>query len=197
MNRLQNIEDATEIVVGKYYLVPTVFVPTLPKGLQIVPVIGPAHEDAEFIKFPHRHMHPDRRFVSVKWLDYYGRGVYGDKAHWAVVYSFTFKTLLEGIERDTGVREAARERMRCKRMVTAFRKDAPWLARLESAYRDERLRDGHICPHRGISCRGVAPESDGVVCPGHGLKWNMETGALVSRTDGQFRLPLGKDGRIR
>lgn len=180
--RLQKIEDASEIIVGKYYLVPTVHVPSLPKSLQIVPVIGPPHEDAEFINFPHRHLHPDRRFVSKLWLDYYGSSGRG-AGHWSVIYSFKIN------ERDTGMREGGRVRMRCKRLADSFRLDVPWLTKLENAYRLEKLRDGHICPHRGISCRGVIAENGGVVCPGHGLKWNLETGSLVTRVRQQQLLP--------
>lgn len=184
--RLQKIEDASTIIVGKYYLVPTVYVPRLPRSLRTVPVIGPPHEDAEFINFPHRHLHPDRRFVSSSWMNYYRArgGLEAKEGHWSVVYSFKVNEL------DTGIREGDRMRMQCKRLVGSFRLDAPWLTKLENAYRLEKLRDGHICPHRGISCRGVIAENGGVVCPGHGLKWNLETGSLVPRVRQQLPMRL-------
>lgn len=131
--RLQNVEDAEVVEVGKFYLVPTVVVPSLPKRLQVVPVMGPLHEDAEFINFPHRHYHPDRRFVSDAWMSFHGRGFGGTKGHWGAVYCFKIKRPLDKVERDTGMLEGPRLRMKCQ----------------------ETLRDGHICPHRGISCRGV------------------------------------------
>lgn len=199
MGRLQKVEDATEIIVGKYYLVPTVYVPSLPKRLQIVPVIGPAHEDAEFINFPHRHVHPDRRFVSDAWFSYYDTFTATGKPHyWGVVYSFEIihdPNHLHLKLGKTGTKWHEPMVMRCKRVVSPFR-DTPWMSKLETAYSHERLRDGHICPHRGISCRGVQVDDNGcVVCPGHGLQFQMESGVMVPRTNGQLRLPLGKNGR--
>lgn len=87
-----------------------------------------------------------------------------------------------------------RMKLRCRRLLKSFcnpRTKTPphWLEEMEKAYAHNRLRDGHICPHRGISCRGVIAESDGgVVCPGHGLKWNLETGQLVSRVNQTLQL---------
>lgn len=126
----------------------------------------------------------DRRFVSQAWIDYYQEG--NPKGHWAPVYSYRWK------RNNTGMRDNGRLRLRLKRLVDSFRVDAPWLMRLEKAYCQETLRDGYICPHRGISCRGVVAESDGVVCPGHGLKWNTETGKLVSRIGQTFQRSFPK-----
>lgn len=180
--RLQNIEDADEVIVGRYYLVPTVCVNPRVAVLRCVPITGPLHEDAEFINFPARHYHPDRRFVSQSWFDYYGTGFTGMAGHWSAVYSFKIPTLLSSEERDTGMFETGRKRMQCKRIVEPFRKDAPWLMKLEKAYAGEKLREGMICPHRGISCRGVKVDEKGcVVCPGHGLQFRVADGNLVSR----------------
>lgn len=182
--RLQNIEDAESVEVGKYYLVPTVCANPNIAVLQCVPVVGPLHEDAEFINFPSRHYHPDRRFVSQSWLDHYGATFAGPEGHWAAVYSFEING------RDTGMFETGRKRMRCKRIVEPFRKDAPWLMKLEKAYAGETLREGMICPHRGITCKGVKVDEKGcVVCPGHGLQWNVATGNLASRRIGQQLTP--------
>ena len=54
-------------------------------------------------------------------------------------------------------------------------------ARLSKAYRDARLVNGTICPHRGADLRGIKPDADGCVrCPLHSLRWNMKTGRLAS-----------------
>lgn len=177
--RLQNVEDASELIIGKYYLVPCVGLPGMPANLSVCPVVGPLHEDAEFINFPHRHFHPDRRFVSDGWFKFYQWR--DPKGSWSPVYAFD----IEG--RDTGMVPLGRRRMKMRREVGSFRVDSPWLRKLERAYCKETLREGHICPHRGISCRGVVAENDGVVCPGHGLKWNTETGGLVSRIGQTFQ----------
>lgn len=173
--RLQNIEDAETVEVGKFYLVPTVLVPTLPQRISIVPVVGPLHEDMELIGVPDKHLHPDRRFVSKHWLEYYNLGK--RMGHWSPVYAYRWRN------QDTGMRDNGRLSLKCKNIVDSFPIDGvPWLPRLENAYAGETLREGMICPHRGISCRGVVVDSQNcVVCPGHGLQWNITTGQLVSR----------------
>ena len=53
-------------------------------------------------------------------------------------------------------------------------------ARLSAAYRDARLVNGTICPHRGADLRGMKPDADGCVrCPLHSLRWNLKTGRLA------------------
>lgn len=55
-----------------------------------------------------------------------------------------------------------------------------WLPKLEAAYADCKLKPGMVCPHRGIPLADV-PAVDGIVtCPGHGLRWNVATGELLS-----------------
>ncbi len=52
-----------------------------------------------------------------------------------------------------------------------------WFTVLEAAYSDARMKC-KTCPHRGLPLDGL-PVKDGVItCTGHGLKWNIETGAL-------------------
>lgn len=190
------IEDAETVEVGKFYVVPTVFVPTLPRGLQIVPVVGPAHEDAEFIGFPHRHVHPDRRFVSDRWFARYDVDTAsGQPSHWSIVYNFVIEVDPKRFQLKpgpTGVEWREPMAMKCKRLLAPFRDDAPWLRKLERAYATETLREGMVCPHRGITCKGVQVDEKGcVVCPGHGLMWSAERGHLVSRTGQDFRqIPL-------
>lgn len=175
-----DIEDVSEITVGRFYMVPTVILNFGPMAMRVCPVVGPLHEDAEFIKFPDRHFHPDRRFTSQAWFDYYA----SYSTHWNVVYAFEVRG------RDTGMLDGGRRKRKCLRTVGSF--TAPngppqWLTGLEQAYRHEKLRDKMICPHRGISCVGVVAESDGgVVCPGHGLKWNPKDGELISRVGQGF-----------
>jgi hypothetical protein len=180
--RLQNVEDAEVVEVGKFYLVKTVIVPKMPKAIQVIPVMGPLHEDAEFVNFPHYHFHPDRRFVPDAWFSYYGWP--HKNGTWSPIYSYEING------KDTGMLDGGRRRIKAKRLVDSFRVDAPWLKTLERAYANDKLRDGHICPHRGISCRGVIAENDGVVCPGHGLKWDASTGKLVSRIGQTFQRSL-------
>lgn len=189
---IPNVEDVDHVVVGKRYSVPVVIRKNAAKPLSVLPVIGPLHEDKEFIGFPARHWHPDRRFIPQSWFKQEFNN------HWSVVLS-PYPSQMAG-QLGVGLRTAwqepvvidgGRRILTCKRLVTSFcerdGKPPRWLARMESAYKDEHLRN-MICPHRGISCIGVKPEADGsVVCPGHGLAWNPKTGELVSRVGNDFR----------
>lgn len=182
---VQLVEDVDEVVIGKRYSVPVVIrrFAGCPKRFAVMPIIGPLHEDAEFVNFPDRHWHPDRRFVSAAWLKAKGAG------HWAVVFTpFPCKTV--GGSKPPAepfVVDGGRRILTCKRLVASmvhprFGAPPPWIQKLEKVFQHERLRERMICPHRGISCVGVAAESDGgVVCPGHGLKWNPKTGEMVHR----------------
>lgn len=57
---------------------------------------------------------------------------------------------------------------------------AKWIPKLEEKYADACLIDGK-CPHKGIDLSGCPAVNGIVVCPGHGLLWNAETGKLVPR----------------
>lgn len=71
--------------------------------------------------------------------------------------------------------------LRCKRLFAEFPKEAFWIGALQLKYRDARVCN-NICPHRGISLKGVEDNGCGtVVCPGHGLEWDKRDGRLVSR----------------
>lgn len=196
-----NVEDVDEIVIGKRYSVPVVIRQGVAKHLAVVPVIGPQHEDAEFIGFPARHWHPDRRFVSDAWLK---DDRYSGDWNWSTILT-PYPSTMDGVRgfkvssytksREPFVVDGGRRVMTCKRMVGSFVQTdysgremmPPWLNELETAYKDTKLRK-MICPHRGISCVGVIPEADGgIVCVGHGLKWNPETGELISRIETKSR----------
>lgn len=203
------VEAVSEVVVGQLYSVPVIkrrgrcFAGT---ELRLVPVIGPLHEDREHIGFPDKHWHPDRRFMPERWFDSFIETEI-EGAHWASVFTprphygrgrlrrFPAAVIDDVLKHGDLVVPAGRRVMKCLRLVGSFvntlRRDRigvaippSWLRTLEPAYKHERMRN-MICPHRGISCVGVIPESDGgVVCPGHGLKWDTVTGEMISRMGG-------------
>ena len=59
---------------------------------------------------------------------------------------------------------------------------APWAATLADGYKDRMIGPGMHCPHQGFSLRGLPVCDDVVVCPGHGLRWNVKTGKAVPRS---------------
>lgn len=158
-------------VIGRYYRVPCVDVPMW-NGM--VPVFGPLHEDREIIGFPEEHWHIDWRFVPSAFIDQRtSRGV----VHGLVV---SWKNARGGI---------VMLRRKCRREMPDFPthphsgREVFWLRDLEANHRGARLKCGRICPHRGLPLAGCPVKDGVVVCPGHGLAWNVDTGELVRRLD--------------
>lgn len=165
--------------VGKFYMVPCMY--TARRGYWIpadgwVPVIGPKHEDAEHLNFPHPHYHVDWRFIA---KSQYGQAAFASSPLGKVLTNTSadaYPHVLEG--------EPVQKRRKCQRAMPIFpARVRPEWASLERAQfaACPKLKAGNICPHRGIDLTPFI-ESDGTaVCPGHGLRWNTVTGDLMAR----------------
>ena len=165
-------------VVGRYYLVPCVKVVGWKRD-EWWPVIGVVHEDYDHLQVRGWHYHYDFRFVSERlYRSHNHRPIDGlamgtvlaaDSRDWATY----FPVHAEG--------EVDELRRRCYRQMPEF---TPGLCRrLEPVYKHARVNPVCArCPHRGLPLSGLPVDEEGnVVCSGHGLKWNLETGKLVSR----------------
>lgn len=173
-----------------------------------VPVLGPFHDDAEIIGFESRHWHVDYRFVSGRLAQGMEHRRQLTQARHSLHPAFNLVITrvcpaglkapsLDGLRvdgddkltnEDTGetlkapratwLREANR---RCKRAYPAYaHRDVPWLEELRRTYRDRRLLPGRVCPHRGAPLAGLEPDGQSnVVCPLHGLAWNLRTGRMA------------------
>jgi hypothetical protein len=145
-----------------------------------LPVIGPKHEDQEFINFPWQHYHLDWRFVPSRIFDFIAsvRGpslVYASPIQCPNTYGE--KVIAEG---------PVLKRMKCKRELPSFpiaAVEKAWLPRLTAKYACAKLTNG-VCPHRGIPVEAMIRDGDILTCPGHGLRWNAITGLPVSISDG-------------
>jgi hypothetical protein len=171
------MENASHVAceVGRMYLVPCMHTSLSGSFLpEWVPVIGPRHTDEEHLKFPHEHYHIDWRFVS----DATYQSALGEVS--GVVHG-TVLTNTHGKHRVEGC--AVLKRRMCKRLMPDHpaRPRENWVA-LELAQRStcNRLKPGNICPHRGIDLTPFAKPDGTAICPGHGLKWNLRTGELLS-----------------
>lgn len=159
----------TQTPIGKYARVPAVLVKAYYGFAGWIPVIGPKHEDAEIIKFPHQHFHIDWRYAPTHLAKLGINSVY------SMVIScpdnYGRRVVFQGPEL---------RRIKCKRDWPEFPYyKAKWLPELNAAMRGKCLKTGMVCPHRGLPLSG-APVVDGVVtCVGHGLRWNVATGELV------------------
>ena len=77
-----------------------------------------------------------------------------------------------------------RRRLCHRRMPADAWAPAPaWHSVLTRVYRDRVIDlERPVCPHRGIPLDGLPCTRRGVVtCPGHGLRWNLRTGKIVTR----------------
>jgi hypothetical protein len=186
---MQRITDlSAPPVPGAFYLVPTVrYVWNNRDGDW--PIVGPKHTDAEVLNFPWPHYHVDLRFIATE------LAIRLSRRHPAGV---TGLTVLPLCRHPDGSRDAIAphpdpvwRRRRCRRAIAPTPRDYYEFVRgrralmpaLEAAYQDATLISGPkglVCPHRHAPLGSVAPNCNGhVVCPLHGLKWDLGTGRLV------------------
>lgn len=171
--------------IGKYYLVQCVR--TKWKGSDTtdwLPILGPKHDDNAIIHFPWVHWHLDFRFISDRLLDRLLNRILGtltwpqENQRFALLIVQHASSVLEG---------PMLRLLKCKRLMPTFPWDSPtWesvLRRLENVYEGCCFKPARpICPHQGIPLCGLPSEDGVVVCPGHGLSWDLRTGKLVRRT---------------
>ena len=169
------------MIIDQFYKVPAIRVTEWHGHKGWLPVIGPMHEDAEFVNFPWPHFHVDWRFVSWQlWRrlsdvparnHHFGRPVQCPDRHGN-------RVILEG---------PTLKRMTYKRDPGHFpRECARWIEPLEQSLACAKLING-LCPHRGIPVSAMHREGDILTCPGHGLQWNAVTGLIhrPSNTSGE------------
>lgn len=171
------LESPRTVEVGRYYQVPCVQMKKW--GKAYFPVIGPLHEDKEFLDFPWQHWHCDFRFISDRFADKLCKG--REKAY----------LLAQVVAADTTALGPILKKKLCQRPMPDF----PWsllewqrsLGKLEIAYAKHHINvENPICPHRGLPLV-APPDKRGVtVCSGHGLSWDLHTGALVCRASKNF-----------
>lgn len=164
---MNSLTETVVAKVGKFYRVPTVR-GRLYSTIRNWPVMGPKHEDGEFINFPYQHYHIDWRFVPE--ADFRRVGY----SHYGIPLCESARINENGLGAPTvRLRKCQREWWPYPRVA------ASWLKKLEPAFAGCKLKN-MICPHRGISLVGAPQEGDVVTCPGHGLRWNVKTGELVT-----------------
>lgn len=177
-------------VIGRFYVVPCIYVipENRPYGSPtdgFIPTIGPKHEDADILAFPHEHYHIDWRFVPAAMVESASQWI--GKPHGIVI------TNTHGGHKVQGQLEM--KRRKCRREMPDFPAQPP--SRSEGAGRKwvlleemqsrvcNRLKPGNICPHRGIDLTPFVKPDGTVICPGHGLRWDTKTGNLLAHHGAQ------------
>jgi hypothetical protein len=171
---MEHIRDVNGLpVIGRQYRVPCVWARFYSQPL-LVPIIGPWHEDVA-LEFPHEHFHIDWRFVKDWQWFRVGHSIGSPAALGQVI------TAPEG-----EVFECRRKCIRQMPEFPMFRSDgAPTqqARRIHRACQGMRLKPGcMVCPHKGMPLNGLPVDGEGrVVCPGHGMRWDLATGEMVAR----------------
>lgn len=145
-----------------------------------LPIIGPLHEDAEFLHFPVEHYHIDFRFVdptsfAALSARYASDGILSNLLGLIVGK----EQILEGpVLRQLPLQRA----MPLYPVHSREGEPLPQFCALEAAFADWVIDPKRaICPHRGLPLYGLADEDGIAVCPGHGLAWDMRSGKCVRR----------------
>jgi hypothetical protein len=166
--------------VGQFYQVPCLVVAMPFYGETVIPVIGPKHSDPE-LGATWDHYHIDWRFVPWRMLRAATSKIFGSP-HGRVI-SNDSKSL--GINGSISGNPVMRSR-KCKRLMPEFPsypKSSFTVFERAQRVRCDKLKDGHTCPHRGIDLRPFERADGTAICPGHGLHWDLRTGALLRRHD--------------
>lgn len=180
MAKIQHVRDLDdEPRIGQRYRVPCVTLVNDHGGEcpWWVPIIGPRHDDSDLgVEF--QHWHQDWRFISNTllqrvWHEY--EDDYSDEWQW---HQATHRHVVSHHVRGPEDRVKV-----CYRRMIPHPDIFPLRRGLEDRWKGHVLKGGcKVCPHRGMPLNGLPVDKDGgVICPGHGLKWHAETGALLSR----------------
>lgn len=177
-------------VLGRWYLVPTVFFawrkfsgsPLEGEGCQWWPVWGLKHDDIEHFDFPNQHYHVDPRFLTKRHWRHFGRG---SRTKLADVQA----TPLNSARLPDGPPKPVLRRMRCSMVHAQWRHhDAVTVDKLNRALAGQQCakgKRGFVCPHK-LFPLGSIEALDGVItCPLHGLRIDAETGKCLGPTPQQ------------
>lgn len=174
---------------GKRYLVQLVHLKVGDLSPGWWPVTGPQHDDIEHIGFAPQHWHPDLRFLTkaqlISLTQLYGS--FRMEALYSEGSDDTYRAHAHQIGAYFVTQVAERPRL-CRRlqpMYPRFRMSWYWLHNLEAAFQDRKVAECRRCPHRGVPLGNLPRDSQGrVVCPAHGLRWNLNTGRLSPMAEG-------------
>lgn len=186
---MERIEDLRKPpVIGKFYLVPTVFYNYM--GIDAAwPVIGPKHNDDKFLNFPYLHYHVDARFITeTLWrrLDRSGYDATDVVTRRPLCSLACPRVYKNGIAQRASHPPRLWAVKRCARHWEPYPQgDQPSVMRLHHHFAGQQAdyKDGQwLCPHRQVGLGSLVPDDDGfVTCPLHGLRINCATGRVAEQ----------------
>ena len=154
-----------------------------------IPVIGPPHDDTEFIGLAPVHLHIDWRFLNKRQRKLALN--FGENAAHDLVVATVYPDDDSGpIELDQALSKSDLPKTAfLKHMSKKYQGPFPpypeqppyWLPALSRAYQHASLLPGKICPHRGADLSEAQPDEQGVItCPLHGLRWQAHDGRAAT-----------------
>ena len=197
-------EMGKPLKIGKVYTVPCVRAKWMRRDPWWVPVIGPAHNEAEVIGLPQQHWHVDYRFLPRR-----ERELVFPVLDFATVFGSVITNVVPdppslvdqcrlGHDHKNGrvtvddlphegVPPGAYRRVERLRFTAHYPQypvgSIDWLQDLETAYVGQTLDSGLVCPHKGADLSGIQPVDGVTICPLHGLGWCAETSQLIRTTE--------------
>jgi len=158
-------------VVGQVYMVPCVEPMDDSPIIDYWPVYSKAHEDKVLLGVDWHHYHVDVRFMSDEQIRYLTEsGLEED-------------VFITGIELKEYNKQMFHRPFICKRNMPEFPvKFTDATDALESKLPPLKIsRKGNCmrCPHRNTPLNGLPVRDNVVVCPAHGLAWDVRTGDMV------------------
>lgn len=167
-------------IIGEFYKVPCVEWMYFGRK-DWWPVIGPRHNDERIIGFAYDHYHVDYRFLNRSQRAFLDMPLTYARPH-AVFTSPLAPMRFSEVPVEAPSAVPTLKRRKCSGEYPVYpHKDAPWKRKLEEAYECASMKAG-VCPHQGVSLSGLQIVDGVVTCPLHGLRWKVDTGALVRTT---------------
>lgn len=175
-------------VVGKYYLVPAVYMQRESfKPAIWWPVHGSLHNDTQFFNFELQHYHVDQRFLTRAHLTYIGnfddiRGWGPLQRSFAAPVHGTFAHIEHHPRHEKLPPKPELRRMRCMRempeLPPAFQ--GTTMHAHFAGQTAKRGRLGLVCPHQQYPLGQSTPDADGIItCPLHGLRIRARDGRCM------------------
>ena len=175
-------KPAKPMKIGEQYSIPCIRV----KGLDWIsqeswlPVIGPLHDDVEFLNFAVEHYHIDFRFVDpTSFANVTSRYANDGQESHLLGLIIGKEQIIEG---PTQQQLIFHRPMPVYPICSSEGEKLPFFCALEDAFAEWVIDPTlPICPHRGLPLDGLADDSGIAVCSGHGLAWDMKTGKCIRR----------------
>lgn len=156
----------------------------------VTPIIGVQHNDSAFGFGDFEHVHYDFRFLSDFRISEISKGLGGNE--WYADSSLML------MAQQTAINEKVFTYvLTCHRRMNNYPVASCgfMLATLQPAYKDKKATGG-VCPHRKVCLSSMPRRGNVVVCPAHGLAWNLKTGNMVKRKIPKNAIPgrVDKEG---